>query len=336
MPRYYYEDFVPGTTRVFGAFTLSKDEIVTFAREFDNQPMHTDEEAARKGFFGSLVASGWNLCAIFMRMICDDFLLDTASMGAPGIDEVRWQKPAFPGDVLSIRMNVLDTRVSGSRPEMGLVQLEGEMLNQKSETVVIVRYWAMMGRRDPSAPTPNGGKAAVAPQEEAAETLPGGNSKLLVPYLEDAPLNEALELGTVTFTAEDIKRFARKYDPQRFHVDEAAARASHFGGLCASGWHTASVFMGRMLETQKARWREAAERGEPMVRLGPSPGFTNLRWSRPVYAGDSITFRSTMVEKRIMRSRPHWGLAFSLGTGHNQHGEQVYEFRGSVMWERRP
>jgi acyl dehydratase len=338
MPRYHFEDFVPGTQRVFGAWTLSKDEIVTFARQFDNQPMHADEEAAKKGFFGSLVASGWNLCAVFMRMTCDGYLLDSASMGAPGIDEVRWQKPAFPGDVLSIRLSVLDARISGRRPEMGLVELEGEMLNQKGEAIMTVRYWAMMGRRDPRAPAPNGHKT-TPPHEastNAAETLPSGNSKLLAPYLEDAPLNKPLELGAVTFTAEDIKRFARKYDPQPFHVDEAAARVSHFGGLCASGWHTASAFMGRMLETQTARWHEAAERGEPMARIGPSPGFINLRWSKPVYAGDTITFRTTMVEKRVMRSRPHWGIAFSLGTGHNQHGEPVYEFRGGVMWERRP
>jgi acyl dehydratase len=336
MPRYHFEDFVPGTSRVFGAWTLSKDEIVAFARQFDNQPMHTDEEAAKRGFFGSLVASGWHLAAIFMRLCCDGFLLDSASMGAPGIDEVRWQKPVFPGDVLSIRLTVLDARIASRRPEMGLVQLQAEMLNQKREAVMTARYWAMMGRRDPSAPAPPA--TAPRPPEPAApvETLPDGTSTLLAPYLEDVALGQPLELGSVTFTADDIKRFARAYDPQPFHVDEAAARASHFGGLIASGWHTASVFMRQLLTTQTARRQEAVERGESMARLGPSPGFTDLNWRKPVYAGDTITFRTAVVEKRVMRSRPHWGLAVNHGTGHNQKGELVYEFRGSVMWERRP
>ncbi|MBV8836969.1 MAG: MaoC family dehydratase [Alphaproteobacteria bacterium] len=155
-------------------------------------------------------------------------------------------------------------------------------------------------------------------------------------YFDDINVGDRIELGTHTFTAEEIKTFAAQYDPQAFHMDEAAAAQSHFGALCASGWHTVAAWMRlRVLYAQ----REDAERrarGEVIARLGPSPGFRELKWLKPVYVGDTISYASEVAEKRATQSRPGWGIVFARNTGTNQKGELVMSFIGSGFVERRP
>ena len=110
-------------------------------------------------------------------------------------------------------------------------------------------------------------------------------------YFDDINVGDRMELGTHTFTAEDIKTFAAQYDPQAFHMDEAAAAKSHFGALCASGWHTIAVWMRLRVLYGRREDAERAARGEVIAKLGPSPGFRELKWLRPVYVGDTITYR---------------------------------------------
>jgi len=155
-------------------------------------------------------------------------------------------------------------------------------------------------------------------------------------YFDDINVGDRMELGTHTFTADDIKTFAAQYDPQAFHMDEDAAAKSHFGALCASGWHTIAVWMRlRVLYGRRADGERAA-RGEVIAKLGPSPGFRELKWLRPVYVGDSIAFASEIAEKRASQSRPGWGLVFARNTATNQNGELVMSFSGSGFVERRP
>jgi acyl dehydratase len=155
-------------------------------------------------------------------------------------------------------------------------------------------------------------------------------------YLEDIRIGETAELGRHTFTAEEIKSFAERYDPQPFHLDEAAAARSHFGALVASGWHTGSVCI-RLIIQHRLREEEAMRaRGEPVGRTGPSPGFRDLKWLKPVYAGDTITYASEVVETREAQSRPDKGLVSALNTGTNQAGELVFSFVSSVFVDRRP
>ncbi|HEY0442099.1 MAG TPA: MaoC family dehydratase [Xanthobacteraceae bacterium] len=155
-------------------------------------------------------------------------------------------------------------------------------------------------------------------------------------FLEDIRIGEKTEIGRHTFTAEEIKLFASRYDPQPFHLDEAAAARSHFGRLVASGWHTAAVCMRMLVENRNRIVAAMHERGEPVATWGPSPGFRDLKWIKPVYAGDTITYATQPLETRISESRPGWGLMFSLNTGTNQHGELAYSFIGSAFVQRRP
>jgi acyl dehydratase len=152
-------------------------------------------------------------------------------------------------------------------------------------------------------------------------------------WFEDLEIGETDELGSHTFTAGEIKAFARQYDPQPFHLDEEAARDSAFGALCASGWHTAAIWMRLMVRRRQEE--EAAATG-PSARLGPSPGFRDMKWLKPVYAGDTITYASTLVDKRPSGSRPQWGLVTHRNTGVNQKGELVFEFQATAFLERKP
>jgi len=155
-------------------------------------------------------------------------------------------------------------------------------------------------------------------------------------YFDDINVGDRLALGTHTFTAQDIKTFAAQYDPQPFHMDEAAAAQSHFGALCASGWHTVAVWMNLRVQYGKREDAEREARGEVLAKLGPSPGFRELKWLKPVYVGDTITYASEVVEKRVTKTRPGWGLIFARNTGTNQKGEMVLSFIGSGFVERRP
>ncbi len=154
-------------------------------------------------------------------------------------------------------------------------------------------------------------------------------------FFEDFAIGQRRELGSFTFTAEAIKKFAAQYDPQRFHLDEEAGRKSLFGGLAASGWHVGSVCMKLLVADGQRQAKQAAARGESVAVLGPSPGFRELRWIKPVLAGDTISFASEVVEKRTSASRPQWGILQARNTGTNQRGELVFSLLATAFVPRR-
>ncbi len=150
------------------------------------------------------------------------------------------------------------------------------------------------------------------------------------------PIEDLLALGTTvtlgshTFGTDEIKKFARLYDPQRFHVDEAAARHTIFGSLCASGWHTISVWMRKNVEFGPQGTR-LAEGQQQALRFGPSPGLRHLNWLRPVYAGETITFTRTVTNCRTVPDKPGWYLVKNHCTAINQDGKKVMEFDSAVL-----
>jgi acyl dehydratase len=151
MPKRHYEDFEPGAVAVYGPRLVTREEIVAFAAEFDPQPMHLDEAAAAGTLLGGLGASGWHTCCLLMRMIADGFLHDSASMGAPGVDEVRWLKPLRPGTQIRVRTTVLDKRASNSRPELGFVKMQYEVLDEQDAVLTTMVSSMMMVRRQAGA-----------------------------------------------------------------------------------------------------------------------------------------------------------------------------------------
>jgi acyl dehydratase len=154
-------------------------------------------------------------------------------------------------------------------------------------------------------------------------------------YFEDLRIGDRTEIGSHTFTADEIKAFAREFDPQPFHLDEEAAARSHFGALIASGWHTAALCRRHVVEDRHRRQAELHSRGEPVARTGPSPGLRELKWPKPVYAGDTISFATEIVELRDNPKRPEVGLRVARNTGTNHRGELVYSVLSSTYIERR-
>jgi acyl dehydratase len=154
-------------------------------------------------------------------------------------------------------------------------------------------------------------------------------------FFEDIRVGESSGVGSYTFTAEAIKSFAARFDPQPFHLDEEAAARSHFKRLCASGWHTVCIRMRLLIDSRRREDDERRARGEPVAALGPSPGFRDLKWLKPVYAGDTITYQTDVIETRALPNWPRWGLVTSLNTGKNQHGDLVMSFVSAAFVERR-
>jgi acyl dehydratase len=154
-------------------------------------------------------------------------------------------------------------------------------------------------------------------------------------FFEDVAVGQRRELGSFTFTAEAIKSFAVQFDPQRFHLDEEEGRKSLFGGLAASGWHVGSVCMKLLVADGQRQAKEALARGAEFATWGPSPGFRELRWIKPVLAGDTISFASEVTSLRSSESRPAWGILEARNSGTNQRGELVFSILATAFVPRR-
>lgn len=147
MPRWYFEDLTPGLTLEFAGPTVTAEEIIAFAKQFDPQYFHVDAEAAKRSTFGALAASGWHTASLTMRMACDGYLLDSTSLGSPGLDELKWTKPVYAGDTLRLKTTILEAKPSRSKPDRGAVQSRWEVFNQKGELVMHVTSWGLFGKR---------------------------------------------------------------------------------------------------------------------------------------------------------------------------------------------
>jgi acyl dehydratase len=147
----YWEDLVPGSVRELGTISVTPEQIKDFAKQYDPQPFHIDEEAARNSHFGGLVASGWQTAALCMKLTVDNLLSHSASMGSPGLESLKWLKPVYPGDQLSLKHSILESRPLKSRPDTGLVRSRWELFNQAGDKVFEMEGYGMFGRRHPAA-----------------------------------------------------------------------------------------------------------------------------------------------------------------------------------------
>jgi acyl dehydratase len=145
----YFEDYVAGAVYEYGYATVSEADIIAFAERFDPQPIHTDTRFAAGGPFGGLIASGWHTASLAMRLVVDHYVSRVASLASPGVDELRWPTPVRPGDCLRLRITILETRRSRSRPDRGLVRTRAELLNQDDQTVLSLVAMNLIRLRNP-------------------------------------------------------------------------------------------------------------------------------------------------------------------------------------------
>jgi len=147
---YYWEDMLPGSVRDLGTITPTREEIIAFASQFDPQPFHLDDEAAKASVFGSLCASGWHTCSMAMRLMVTNFLHESSSLGSPGLENLQWKKPVLPNDILRLQHKILESRPMRSKPDVGLVRTQWEMHNQHGDLVLHMEGWSMFRRRHPA------------------------------------------------------------------------------------------------------------------------------------------------------------------------------------------
>lgn len=149
--RYYWEDLQAGSVRELGSVTVTAEEIKEFAEQFDPQPFHMDELAGRRSIFGNLCASGWHTCALAMKLTVENFLNESSSMGSPGVENLRWLKPVYPGDTLTLKHSIAESRPLRKRRDTGLVRAVWEMFNQNGEKVMQMEGYGMFRRRTPAS-----------------------------------------------------------------------------------------------------------------------------------------------------------------------------------------
>ena len=149
--KYYWEDFAVGQVRDLGTITPTREDIIAFATQFDPQPFHLDDEAAKASVFGALSASGWHTCAMAMRLMVTNFLCETSSLGSPGLENIKWLKPVYPGDTLRLQSTMLETKPMSKRPDVGMTRNLWEMFNQHGDKVLHMDGWGMFRRRTPAA-----------------------------------------------------------------------------------------------------------------------------------------------------------------------------------------
>ena len=332
----HHEDLEVGKAYACGAKTVSKDEIVAFGRAYDPQPLHVDEEAAKATLVGGLCASGWHTCTMMMRLVADGMLNNVASLGSPAVDEGRWMVPVRPGDVVNVTYTIQEKRDLASRPDVGVSKVLVELFNQEGETAASWRTNQLTRRRHPG-PAPSSHSPKREPKKIASHWDEAGAASPLRPdlYFEDRQIGELTDLGTHTFGKDDIIAFAREYDPQPFHLDEAAAKASLFGSLCASGWHTAAHAIRGNITSRLKGNEQARAHGVRLAVYGPSPGFRDLSWFKPTYVGDTLEYRGRLARKIDLKSRPERGIVATDIQARNQEGEIVFAVTSQILVERR-
>ncbi|MFV0366922.1 MAG: MaoC/PaaZ C-terminal domain-containing protein [Hyphomicrobiaceae bacterium] len=324
----FWEDFPVGQVMDFGCCELSREDIIDFARQFDPQPFHIDEQAARSTIFEGLAASGWHVCVTYMAMFQEHLLSRCQRAGLYGIEEIKWRIPVRPGDELSCRVTCVERNVSVGRKGFGICTLFCEGLNACGQTVMSLRLqlelqlqsMCHVGLIDAGACVPNkrhGSNVTRLPRQHA------------ITFFEDVQLGTEISLGGFRFAEESVVSFNERYGPHPMHPDASENR------LCVSGWHVTSIWMQRLISYYKSEAERLRLSGDRAPELGPSPGIKHLRWHRPVYAGDSLIFSSWAERKFGVQSRPDWGLLLSGTDVRNQSGKCVVSFYALLLLERR-
>lgn len=348
----FFEDFITGRRFDCGAAPVTEAAIIEFATEFDPQPIHLDPAAPATVVLGGLVASGWHTLSLGMRLLTLGFLGRSASFGSPGVSEARWLRLVRPGADLSLEVTVASARALKSRPHLGMVEFLFTFRQAPpggaSEVAATQKCAVMIGRREPGPePAPEPEPKSQAP---AAKTVAGGEKPdrpedaappetALTPAeglawttLEEIRFGEPVDCGRRRVDRAEIFAFARAFDPQRFHLDEAEGRRV-FGGLSASGWHSAALCNSLLCDARADALAVLPEEAQARAAaaVGVGLGITDLRWARPVLEGDELRVVVTPRTLYELPKHPGWAALVTEVHGFNQRGEVAIRWLGGRM-----
>ncbi len=320
----FWEDFTVGQVMTFGQREISREDIIGFARRYDPQPVHIDEQAARLTMLKGLAASGWHVCTIFMHMLHDGLLSRCRHVGLYAIEEIKWRIPIRPGDQLSGRVVCLDTQHNSSRPGRGLCTFFCETFSAPGRSVMSWRLQLEFARRDGAAD--NGATSECEARSSTVVRLPGDHG---IKFFEDICRGEEIMLGSYKFSPEEILRFKETYTHHPSHPDATSGR------LSASGWHVTAIWMKQLVHYYMREAQKLRAVGRPVPLLGPSLGIKRLQWHSPVYADDVLTF-TCWVERKIKAvSKPGWGILVVGADALNANNQCVASFFSQLFLERR-
>lgn len=320
-----FEDFAGGRCFALGSCEVGRDDIVRFARRYDPQPFHIDEQAAQATLLKGLAASGWHTSALLMRLLSNALLSRARYAGLLGIEEIRWLAPVRPGDRLTGRAICLGQRTTAPRPDLGVADLRCEAYNERGQRVMWWRAHVALGRRCGGDRLGGGMPGRITASRIARRPAQHG-----VKFFEDITIGDEIALGCGRLTTRDIATFRREFDPLATHPAAAGD-----GPACASLWHIAAVWMQKLLAYYAGEAQELRARGEAVPALGPSPGIRDMCWHSPVHAGDVLEF-STWAERRLeLPPLSRWGLLVGGAEARNERGEVVVSFYANLLLERR-
>lgn len=302
----YFEDFAVGMEADYGGMEITKEAIFAFARAFDPQPMHLDEEAAKKTLLKGLGSSGLHSNAAVIKMTAEEFLHDTAVIDLYAVKEFRWRVPVRPADRLYIHAKVLRCYVDPGQPAIGFLELALTVSRNHVETAIEMHATYALARR---------GQAPTRP----------------VSPFDPSQCDGMEEIWRFTFTEDEMCAFAREFDPLPHHLDAAAGAASVYGGLVASPWYLCAQNVHATILHRKQEVARGVGR-----RTGPSPGWREVHWPAPARPGDTIVYRRRLESLRRRESRPDWGVQTVRMIADNQRGEVVFAALVNVMVEMPP
>lgn len=330
MLQLYWEDIDCGETVPFGTATMTRDEIVAFATEFDPQPFHLDDEAARDTILKGQSASGWHTCAIVHRLMADALAERALPLQLSGAEDIRWRKPVRPGDTLSGRLVISAKSACACDERSGACHAIVDVTNQSSDVVATWRTDCIVPRRNPSsgygacAGRPCGGRIARASRVRADHGIK---------FFDDVGIGDDIDLGCYAFTEERVGAFLERYG-------SVGQFPSHDHGFASDQrigqWHIVSAWMHCIVRYYRQHAERLRRRCESVPLLGPAAGVKHLRWHAPVRVGELISF-STWAERKIeISTRDSWGLLVAGAEGVNAAGTKVVSFYPQMLLQKSP
>lgn len=314
--RRHFEDFERGAQFALGTFSLTRDEIVAFARAYDPQAFHLDDAAAQQTLFRGLAASGWHVCASIMRQLNDRLLAGTCYKGLLAIEEIKWLLPARPYEAFSVVATCTNARCDVASDDFGIATLCCEAFNSDKKRVAWWQAQLAVGHRGRRAICAAASASPSAASTATRRPLPHG-----LQFFEDVEIGHELFLGRTAISTEDIIGFRDAFDPCRTHgLDSVSGRAT------ASYWHIASLWTRSLVEYYacEAGWLRARQQDVP--ELGPSPGVRRFVMHRPVCGEDVLSFTTWAERKLNLPARYGWGLLVGGAEIRNQREELVASF----------
>lgn len=319
-----------GQTVPLGSVSLSREQIVAFASEFDPQPFHLDDQAARATLLGGQAASGWHTCLIVHHLLEKAMMERSLLLRMSGAEDIRWRRPVRPGDTLSGRI-VFSSKSDGTcSSDSGIFGAVIDVTNQHSE---LVASWHTDCNVLRSAPSARLGGAIFPPRGARVARVRRRRGDHAIKFFDDVEVGDEIDLGDYTFTNERVAAFrdlceSNPQCPARHAADLLAERVHD--------WHVVSAWMHSIVRYYRLHSERLHRSGNPVPLLGPAAGVKHLRWHAPVRVGETISY-STWAERKLgIATREDWGLLIAGAEGVNAAGQTVVSFYPQMLLQRFP